>query len=220
VLTHERICWGEGRVRVAGVDEVGRGPLAGPVVAAAAVLDPDWCVAEEHGLLEGLTDSKRLSRDRREHFLRVLRASGRTDIALGVASVTEIDQLNILRATHLAMRRAVAALSAAADFLLVDGLPVPDLPVPSRAIVGGDGLSLSIAAASVAAKVARDALMGHLSRRFPDYGFEQNMGYGTAQHLRALYAAGPCPEHRLSFAPVREARNNLRARAAGTTDPA
>ena len=179
--------------RVAGVDEVGRGPLAGPVTAAAVVLDPA-------AIPEGLNDSKKLTARRRTELLEHLLASA--EVSLGWASVAEIDALNIRNATFLAMTRALAGL-APVDHALVDGnaLP-PDLPCPATAIVKGDGKSLSIAAASIAAKVGRDAHMMALSRQFPGYGWERNAGYPTADHRQALLDLGVTPHHRRSFKPV------------------
>jgi ribonuclease HII len=182
---------------VAGIDEAGRGPLAGPVFAAAVVLD----LAR---VPQGIDDSKKLAAARRERVAEELRASAH--VGLGQASVEEIDRLNILRATMLAMRRALDALSAAMGaapaHVLVDGNRLPDLPCPARAVIGGDGKSLSIAAASIVAKVARDRLMAELAQAHPHYGWERNAGYGTAEHLRALTAHGPTPHHRITFAPV------------------
>ena len=202
MLRFERQAWSVGCARVAGVDEAGRGPLAGPVVAAAVIFDPEFLVAQEKRELDGLTDSKKLSPARREFFFALLQ--GRPEVAIGVgfAEVEEIDRRNILRATHLAMARAVSALPGRPDHILVDGRPVPNLPCPFTAIVGGDGLSLSIAAASVIAKVTRDRLMEELDRLYPDYGLARHKGYGTPEHLAALRQHGPAPCHRRSFAPV------------------
>lgn len=187
--------------RVAGVDEAGRGPLAGPVVAAAVLLDAARLPAE---LADGLDDSKRLSAPVRDRFFALL--LGTAAIGLGAASVTEIDRLNVLTATMLAMRRAVVALamqtSGPPDLALVDGDRAPDLPCPARTVIGGDGVSLSIAAASVAAKVTRDRLMCRLAVRYPDFGWDRNAGYGTAGHRDAIMAAGITPHHRTTFAPV------------------
>lgn len=210
MLTFERECWAQGLRLVAGVDEAGRGPLAGPVVAAAVVFDPDWAQAEEDASLSGLTDSKQLSESSREAFAALLRASPHVRIGIGLSEVADIDRLNILRATHQAMARAVRHLDPIPEWVLVDGLPVLGLPCGSRAIVRGDALSLSIAAASVMAKVVRDARMRELDAQYPGYSFALHKGYGTEAHLRALYALGPCPEHRRSFAPVREADANRR----------
>lgn len=184
-----------GARRVAGMDEVGRGPLAGPVVAAAVILDP-------LRLPPGVDDSKRLSPARRGLAGAAIRESAA--VGLGLASVEEIDALNIREATFLAMARAVAALPVAPDHLLVDGnaLP-PNLPCPATAVVGGDRLSLSIAAASVVAKLWRDGLMDALAQQHPGYGWEANRGYGSESHIRALQRLGPTPHHRRSFAPIR-----------------
>ncbi len=212
LLGHEREAWQAGASRVAGVDEAGRGPLAGPVVAAAVLFDRSWLEREADGALKGLDDSKKLSPARREFFFaRLTSAEWRPFVAYGVAeaSVEEIDRLNILRATHLAMARAVAAVAGGVDLALVDGLPVRGLPVPHNAIVKGDASSLSIAAASVLAKVSRDRRMLELDARHPGYGFAAHKGYGTAAHLQALAKLGPCPAHRRSFAPVQAVQLSL-----------
>lgn len=181
--------------RVAGIDEAGRGPLAGPVVAAAVILPPD-----APARLDGLDDSKALPRPRRERlFDRIVACA---EVGVGQASVEEIDCLNVLAATMLAMRRAFDALAVAADHALVDGNRLPDLPCPGEAVIGGDAACLSIAAASVVAKVTRDRLMCDLARAFPVYGWDTNAGYGTRAHLAALAEHGPCLHHRRSFAPV------------------
>jgi ribonuclease HII len=182
------------RLRSAGVDEVGRGPLAGPVVAAAVIL-PDGYV------LAGLTDSKRLSARRREQLAAILRDEAE-GWALGSASAAEIDALNIHHATLLAMRRAVLALPEPPDELLVDGRFTPGGPWRATAVVGGDASVPAISAASIIAKVARDALLAELHVRYPAYGFDRHAGYPTPLHLAVLSEHGPCPEHRRSFAPV------------------
>jgi len=182
---------------VAGIDEVGRGPLAGPVVAAAVVIDPATLPAE---LAAQLDDSKKLSAAKRDRLDRLVREHCRFSVA--EASVAEIDRLNILKATFLAMQRALAGLGVAVDHALVDGNRPPPLPCPVTCVVGGDGKSLSIAAASVVAKVYRDRLMGDLDAQFPGYGWASNAGYGTRAHLEALRRLGPTPHHRTSFAPV------------------
>lgn len=202
MLRHEEQSWLEGFRRIAGVDEAGRGPLAGPVVAAAVVFDREYVQAEAGHALDGLTDSKKLPAARRDFFFALLSACPRAQIGVGSASVDEISSLNILRATHLAMARALAQLSPLPDLALVDGLPVQGLPVPHRAIVKGDAASLSIAAASVVAKVTRDRLMLDLAAQYPGYGFDRHKGYGTAAHFAALHRLGPCPAHRATFAPV------------------
>jgi ribonuclease HII len=190
----ERTCRGI----VCGVDEAGRGPLAGPVVAAAVIIDRR-CFRGE--LRRTLDDSKVLPRDRREACFRALRRCAR--IGVGAASVSEIDRLNILRANLLAMARAVAALGLAPDIALVDGNVAPVLPCTVRTVVSGDALSFSIAAASVVAKVTRDAIMHSLAPRYPGYGWETNVGYATQEHGAAIRRLGITPHHRRSFAPVR-----------------
>ncbi len=186
-----------GHAVVAGIDEAGRGPLAGPVSAAAVVLPEGFELA-------GLNDSKKLSARRREQMFTTL--TTRVDVvwAVAVVDAQEIDRVNILRASHIAMARAFAALDPAADAALIDGLPVPvrDFPSPQMALVKGDSRSLSIAAASVIAKVWRDRMMIEFDREFPEYGFQCHKGYGTKQHLAALESHGPCPIHRRSFRPV------------------
>lgn len=184
----------QGAAWVAGVDEVGVGPLAGPVVACAVVLADDVD-------LPGLDDSKRLGRAARERLAPRIREQA---LALHVASVSpgEIDRLNVLQARYEAARRALAGLSRDPDHVLVDGRAIPDLGFPQTALVGGDGLDGSIAAASIVAKVHRDALMDALASRHPGYGFERHKGYATREHLRALRRLGPSPVHRRSFAPV------------------
>ncbi len=204
VLAYERAVWdaAPGRV-VAGVDEAGRGPLAGPVSAGAVSMPREVAEALSSGEWKGLTDSKRLSEAERDAFFEAIRA--RTDVrwAVGWASAREIDALNILRATHLAMARAVEGLGAPpAEWVLVDGLPVQGLPCGSEAIVKGDAKSFLISAASVVAKVSRDRLMTELDAKYPGYGFAVHKGYGTPEHLAALKRLGPCPEHRASFRPV------------------
>lgn len=185
---------------VVGVDEAGRGPLAGPVVAAAVILDPAC-------LPEGIDDSKALTPRRRAELHDQLVACAR--IGVGIATVEEIDQLNILWATMLAMRRAVEALALAPAMVLVDGDRCPDWPWPSRAIVGGDALCLSIAAASIIAKERRDAMMIEAHEAHPHYEWASNKGYGSPQHLAALREYGPTPLHRRSFAPVAQAYLDL-----------
>lgn len=202
MLQFEQDAWAQGARRLVGVDEAGRGPLAGPVVAAAVVFARDFLETEASRSLQGLTDSKQLSAKRRELFYDLLVSNPEIEVGVGIVSADEIDALNILRATHLAMARAIQQLAPLPDLALVDGLPVQGLPVPHRAIVGGDGLSLSIAAASVVAKVTRDRLLVELAVHYPDYGFDRHKGYGTRAHLAALQRHGPCPAHRRSFAPV------------------
>ncbi len=185
----------EGLWPLAGVDEVGRGPLAGPVVAAAVILDPQ-------AVPEGLDDSKNLTPARRDELFALIAESA---LAIGIASATaaEIDTINIRQATLLAMRRAVAALALPPAFVLVDGNDPPTLACPAESVIGGDAQIASIAAASIVAKVTRDAMMARLCARYPAYGFSLHAGYGTPRHRAALQAHGPCPEHRYSFAPVK-----------------
>ncbi len=194
-LAYERRHRAAGLHVIMGVDEAGRGPLAGPVVAGAAWLPPDFTHAK-------LTDSKQLTAAQREKIYAELKADDRLRLATGLATVAEVDQHNILRATHLAMERAVRALGVVPEMVLIDGLPVRGFPFPQEAIVSGDALSLSIAAASILAKVERDQLMTAYAAKFPGYGFAQHKGYGTRLHLEALQRLGPCAIHRLSFAPV------------------
>lgn len=179
---------------VAGVDEVGRGPLAGPVVAAAVILHPD-------DLPAGIDDSKALTAKKREAAFENILARAR---AISVASIAaaEIDRINIRQASLHAMTRAVAGLAAPPAYALIDGRDLPSLACPARAIIKGDTLSLSIAAASIVAKVTRDALMRRLADIYPDYGFETNAGYGAKRHLDALARIGPSPFHRMTFAPL------------------
>ncbi|RZU44847.1 RNase HII [Fluviicoccus keumensis] len=183
--------------RIAGVDEVGRGPLVGAVVAAAVILDPARPIA-------GLKDSKKLSEKRREELAKEIREKALA-WSLGRAERIEIDEINILKATMLAMQRAVNGLKVMPDFVLVDGNRVPLLTSPSLAVVKGDSLVQAISAASILAKVARDEEMHALHHKYPQYGFDEHKGYPTPKHLAALKAHGPILEHRRSFGPVREA---------------
>ena len=186
--------------RVAGIDEAGRGPWAGPVVAAAVILDAARIPA-------GLDDSKKLKAARREALLDEIRATAK--VGVGIAGVAEIDRLNILQATFLAMRRALDDLGEVPDLALVDGNRPPKLPCPVQCVVKGDATSLSIAAASIVAKVTRDRIMAGLAADFPDYGWESNAGYGTPDHQEALRRLGVTPHHRRSFAPVRDLLSRL-----------
>lgn len=183
---------------ICGVDEAGRGPLAGPVVAAAVILDPARPIA-------GLADSKKLSAVRREKLAVEIREKA-IAWCVAEASVEEIDAINILQATLLAMQRAVAGLAITPAEALIDGNRCPALAIPARAIIGGDATVAEISAASILAKTVRDAGLLELHAAYPQYGFDRHKGYGTAAHLAALREHGPCPEHRTSFAPVREAR--------------
>jgi len=200
---YEMRCEGErGSIRIAGIDEVGRGPLAGPVMAAVAVIDRTLA---KRKLLRLIDDSKKLALEDREKAYDAMIASGVVRFALGEASVAEIDAINILQATFLAMRRALHALAEQPDIVLIDGNQVPpELGCQAETIVGGDTASYSIAAASIFAKVTRDRYMLRLAEAFPGYGWETNRGYGSREHLAALRRLGPTPHHRTSFAPVRD----------------
>ena len=194
-LTFEEAAWAAGHTHVAGVDEVGRGPLAGPVTAAAVILDPAH-------IPDGLNDSKKLSPRRRESLAGEILLRAR--VAIVHVPVEEIDRLNILRASHLAMERALAEITPAAGFALIDGNLLPrHLPCPGQAVIKGDARSLSIAAASIVAKVARDRVMVDLAQQHPGYGWERNAGYPTTEHKMSLQNLGVTPHHRRSFAPVR-----------------
>jgi len=194
-LTLESALHSRGLLRIAGIDEAGRGPLAGPVAAAAVILPKNFT-------LPGLDDSKKINARNREFLYQQLTSNPSIQWAVATASREEIDRLNILRATHLAMRRAAEALTPLPDHCLIDGLPVRDFPFPNDAIVKGDGLSLSIAAASIIAKVTRDRIMHQLDSEFPQFGFAKHQGYGTKAHLETLRIHGPCCHHRRSFQPV------------------
>ncbi len=182
---------------LAGVDEVGRGPLAGPVVACAVIMPPG------RRAIAGVDDSKRLSPRNRERLAAAIRARALA-VALGAASVREIDELNIYRATALAMRRALRRLAVRPDHVIVDGKPIRTLGVRHTAVVGGDGRCYSVACASIVAKVTRDRLMRALAGRYPGYGWERNVGYGTPAHLRGLEGRGATVHHRRSFLPLRQ----------------
>ena len=193
LLEPEQALWHDGHRHVAGVDEVGVGPLAGPVVAAAVIFPP--------GLgLKGVDDSKRLLPDRRLALADTIRAQA---VCFSVVAVEadEVDRLNVYRATLEAMRRAVSTLSVPPDYVLVDARTIPDLPLPQRSIVGGDALCHAIAAASILAKCARDAMMVAHEATWPGYGFASHKGYATVEHKEALRRLGPCPIHRRSFTP-------------------
>jgi ribonuclease HII len=200
---HERLCEGP----VAGIDEAGRGPLAGPVVAAAVIVHAKSCPRACRGMID---DSKQLEPgDRERAFAALLEAAagGELRFAIGAASAREVDAINVLQATFLAMRRALARLALATELALVDGDRVPPaLGCAVRTLVGGDGASFSIAAASILAKVTRDRAMARLAQRHPGFGWETNMGYGTEAHLQGIESLGPTRHHRLSFAPLVQGR--------------
>jgi ribonuclease HII len=194
---------------LAGVDEAGRGCLAGPVVAGAVSMSLELAERLYAGELAGLTDSKQLTALRREAFFEILSNTPGVALATGWCSAKEIDRFNILVATHRAMRRAVEGLPFKVDHVLVDGLPVKGLPCPSTAIVKGDAKSFLIAAASVAAKVSRDHFMVKLHAQYPQYGFAAHKGYGVHEHMAALFKYGSCPEHRHTFRPVQDVEQKL-----------
>jgi ribonuclease HII len=208
-LQFERQWWRQGVSRVAGVDEAGRGPLAGPVVAAAVMLPAAWDSAPWPKELAGLNDSKQLTAAQREDFFVALTTLPGIHYAIAQCSPGEIDRLNILAATHRAMNAALGQLSPPPGHVLVDGTRVASFAFPQTAIVKGDALAYSIAAASVLAKVTRDRTMLEYDRRWPGYGFAQHKGYGTAAHLAALRRLGPCPIHRRSFAPLKPVEPRL-----------
>ena len=204
-MRFERRLRAAGYLVIAGVDEVGVGPLAGPVCAAAAILPPQF----KHAVLD---DSKKLTAAQREGIYAELTTDERVRWCCATVEVEEINRLNILQAAWVAMRHAILGLAQPPDAALIDGRPVHPFPVHQHPLVGGDALSLSIAAASVIAKVTRDRLMGELAARHPEYGFAEHKGYGTPQHLAALRRHGPCPAHRRTFRPV--------AQCAAITTPA
>ena len=188
--------WTKGVGFLCGIDEVGRGPLAGPVVAASVIL-PEGC----H--IEGIKDSKKLSPKRREELFDKIRNNA-IAVGLGIVEPILIDRINILQATYEAMRRAILSMRVFPEYVIVDGGPIPGLPLPQEGIVKGDSLSISIGAASIVAKVVRDRIMEMYDLIFPQYGFARNKGYGTKEHIEALFRYGPCPIHRRSFRPVSE----------------
>lgn len=204
----ERALLHGGLTRIAGVDEAGRGPLAGPVVAAVVSFPVEWIGDGLPADLEGLNDSKQLTGAQRDKFFETLTA-GRIQFGIGTADAGTIDAINILQATHRAMNQALAQLWPAPEHVLVDGLPVRSMRFPQTALIKGDARSFSVAAASVLAKVIRDRLMLEYDRQFPAYGFAEHKGYGTARHLAALAQHGPCPIHRRSFAPLRPVQQEL-----------
>ena len=210
---HERKLRAIGVTRIAGVDEAGRGALAGPVVAAAVVLPQKF----RH---PRLNDSKQLAPELREEIYHELIGNSEINWAVGIIDSIEIDRINILRATHKAMRAAIAAFSIPPDHVLIDGLPVIPFPRPQTAIIDGDCFSLSIAAASVIAKVTRDAMMRDFCAHFPEYCFSQHKGYCTELHLLKLHEFGPCPIHRRSFEPVAQPLLALEGLIQAATSPA
>lgn len=199
-LQYEKKIWDTGKMHVAGIDEVGRGPLAGPVVAAAIVLPSDFHVL-------GVNDSKQLSAVKREELFQEIKEAA-IAIGIGVVSAGVIDQINIYEASKKAMIQAVEELTITPDHLLIDAMRLP-LSIPQEKIIKGDAHSISIGAASIIAKVTRDRMMMDYDKAYPGYGFAKNAGYGTKEHLAGLKQQGPSPIHRLSFAPVREAQHSL-----------
>jgi ribonuclease HII len=199
----EQPLWQSGIHRVAGVDEAGRGPLAGPVVAAAAILPPAWLESGLPKELSGLNDSKQLTETQREKYFEFLTRCAEIEFGIALVDAGVIDEINILQATHRAMNAALEKLKPLPPHALVDGRPVKTLRVPQTAIVKGDARSFSIAAASVLAKVTRDRLMLKYAEEFPEYGFAEHKGYGTAKHLAAIAKHGACLIHRLTFAPLK-----------------
>jgi ribonuclease HII len=193
---YERLFRSQGKTHVFGVDEVGRGPLAGPVVACAVCLPADFS-------LPGLNDSKKVPPAMREAFYEIITRDA-VAIGIGVVSAERIDEINILQATREAMRTAIENAAVQPDICLIDAVQLPDVPFEQLPIIGGDAKSVSIAAASIVAKVTRDRLMTEYAKQYPAYGFEHNAGYGTAEHLRALQTYGPCPIHRRTFTGVKE----------------
>jgi ribonuclease HII len=198
--TYERKYRAQGFQLIAGVDEVGRGPLAGPVVAAAVILPVDF-------YLEGINDSKKLSEKKREEYNKIIKKEA---LAIGISMIPAeiIDEINIYEATKKAMKEAISYVAPGRDFILIDAMKL-ELPYASESIIKGDAKSISIAAASIIAKVARDQWMKDLAKTYPQYGFEQNMGYGTKEHIHAIHQYGITPYHRKSFAPIKESMTTV-----------
>ncbi len=199
----ENKLWKKGFQGIAGIDEVGRGPLAGPVVAAAVIfsksIKTDW--------IDDIQDSKKLSSKKRELLAKLIKDEA-VSYSIGVIPREQVDFLNILEATKLAMKTAINQLSVSPDALLIDALKLPEIPIHQKSIIKGDSISRSIAAASIVAKVHRDTMMKEYDEMYPGYGFARNMGYGTSEHLEKLQEIGACPIHRTSFAPVRRVLEN------------
>lgn len=201
-LETESKCFESGYRFIGGVDEAGRGPLAGPVVAACVVIGPDFKI--DSADLELINDSKKLSAKKREKLFGLIKEKALA-VEIGIVDNLIIDKINILQASFLAMRRAIRKLKIEPDYILVDGnFKIPKLEKPQEAIIGGDGKVWAIAAASIIAKVSRDWLMSELAKEYPEYEFEKHKGYGTKLHLEKITEFGPCPIHRMSFAPIRK----------------
>ncbi|GHH96541.1 ribonuclease HII [Neobacillus kokaensis] len=192
---YERKCWAEGFEQIAGIDEVGRGPLAGPVVAAAVVLPHNFFLA-------GIDDSKKLSEKKRQEYAEIIKKEA-VSFSIAMIHANEIDEINIYQATKKAMKAAIASLPTPPDFLLIDAMKI-ETPYPSESIIKGDARSVSIAAASILAKTARDQLMKEIAQQYPAYGFDHHMGYGTKEHLLAIQQHGITKYHRKSFAPIKD----------------
>ena len=208
-LEFERNLWSRQFTLVAGVDEAGRGPLAGPVVAAAVILPATWANCGFDQRLVDLNDSKQLTEAQRENFFQIITTHPDLRYAIAIVNAATIDRINILQATHRAMNEALAQLQPQPQHVLVDGRPVKSMTLPQTALVKGDSRSYSIAAASVLAKVTRDRMMLEFDAKFPGYGFAVHKGYGTPQHLAAIKKLGPCPIHRMSFAPLKTKQPKL-----------
>ncbi len=208
-LQHEREHISLGLTRLAGVDEAGRGPLAGPVVAAAIVMSESWIKEGIPEPLLRLNDSKKLNKKVREELFEVIDSDKSIESGIGMVAAPLIDEINILQATHQAMNDALAKITPPVQHALVDGRQVPSLSVPQTAIVKGDGKSYTIGAASILAKVTRDRLMIEYDQKYPGYGFAGHKGYGTRAHLSAIEELGPCPIHRMSFAPLSNIQTEL-----------
>ncbi|MGC3959332.1 MAG: ribonuclease HII [Verrucomicrobiota bacterium] len=208
-LEFERNLWSREFTLVAGVDEAGRGPLAGPVVAAAVILQATWANGGFDERLVDLNDSKQLTEAQRENFFQIITSHPDLRYAIAIVDAATIDRINILQATHRAMNEALAQLQPQPQHVLVDGRPVKSMTLPQTALVKGDSRSYSIAAASVLAKVTRDRMMLEFDAKFPGYGFAVHKGYGVPQHLAAIEKLGPCPIHRMSFAPLKQKQAEL-----------
>lgn len=208
-LSHECDLWRKGLARVAGVDEAGCGPLAGPVVAAAVVFPISWLETGLPSAFRGLNDSKQLAEEEREKFFERIQSHPEIHFAVSIVDVETIDRINIRQAAWQGMNRALEQLQPRADHVLVDGLRIRWLTYPQTALVQGDARSYSIAAASVLAKVTRDRIMRELDKQFPGYGFAEHKGYSTRQHFAALEKLGPCPIHRRSFGPMKPVEPDL-----------
>jgi ribonuclease HII len=208
-LTFERTLWSREFTLVAGVDEAGRGPLAGPVVAAAVILPAAWANGGFEAKLSDLNDSKQLTETQRERFFEIIITHPDIHHAIAIVDAATIDRINILQATHRAMNEALAQLNPPPQHVLVDGRPVKSMTLPQTAVVKGDSKSYSVAAASVLAKVTRDRMMLEFDAKFPGYGFAIHKGYGVPQHLAAIDKLGPCPIHRMTFAPLKQKQTEL-----------